>query len=148
MGRIIVDTRMATSVPGIWAAGDIVNFPLTTYGHKRVCITNWNIAMYLGKVAALNIMGQPYETRTMPFYWTDHFGNSIWIAGHIDGFDDIVMTHQKEERKICIFYCLEEVVLAVVTVNRDTVAASFATLRRLNKQLRKTDALAWAEELK
>ena len=101
--------------------------------------------MYLGKVAALSIMGQSVEAVTVPFYWTVQCGYSIRFAGHPDGFDDIVLRHQKEERKICAFYCLDDLVLAVATLNRDPVAAQFANLRRFGQQLRKADALSWAE---
>ena len=144
-GRIMVDKSMATSVPGIWAAGDIVNFPLPMYGDQRVSIGHWGVAMYLGRQAALSIMGRSAELNTIPFYWTVQCGYSIRFAGHPDGFDDIVMRHQKEDRKICAFYCKDDHVLAVATLNRDPVAAQFANLRRSGRQLRKADALSWAE---
>ena len=88
-GRILVDKSMSSTVPGIWAAGDIVSFPLTTYDDQRVSIGHWGVAMYLGKVAALSIMGRPVEAVTVPFYWTVQCGYSIRFAGHPDGFDDI-----------------------------------------------------------
>ena len=99
-GRFLVDKSIASTVPGIWAAGDIANFPLTTYGNQRVSIGHWGVAMYF------SIMRRPVEAVTVPFYWTVQCGYSIRFAGHPDGFDDIVMRHQKEERKICAFTVL------------------------------------------
>ena len=145
--RILVDSNMATSVPGIWAAGDIASFPLSLYKNQRVSSGHWGVAMYLGQQAALSILGRIEElgVATVPFYWTVQCGYSIRFAGHPDGFDDIVMRHQKMEKKICAFYCIEDLVVAVATLNRDPVAAEFANLRRSGQQLKKADALSWAE---
>ena len=58
----------------IFAAGDIVSFHLLTYGVERVTIDHWGLAMYLGRVAALYIMGKERDVHTVPFFWTVQFG--------------------------------------------------------------------------
>ena len=72
-----VDSRMSTGLPDVWAAGDIVTFPLTTYSGQRASIGHWGLAMYLGRVAALNMMGGEKEAHTVPFFWTVQFGKSL-----------------------------------------------------------------------
>jgi thioredoxin reductase len=37
-GYILVDERMATSLKDVWAAGDIVNFPLLAYDRSIIHI--------------------------------------------------------------------------------------------------------------
>ena len=138
---------MASTVPGIWAAGDIVSFPLSTYGNQMVSIEHWGVAMYLGKVAALSIMGRPVEAVTVPFYCTEQCGYSIRVAGHPDGYDDIILDIEKEVRKFLAFYCIDDLVVAVATLNRDPIAAHFANLRKEGQQLRKVNALSWVENL-
>ena len=64
-----------------FAAGDNVSFPLLTYGVERVTIDHWGLAMYLGRVAALNIMGKERYVHTVPFFWTVHIGLSLRNAG-------------------------------------------------------------------
>ena len=146
-GRILVDKSMASTVPGIWAAGDIVSFPLSTYGDKRVSVEHWSMAMFMGKVAAMSIMGHEGGTVTVPFFCTEQFGSSIRIAGHNEGYDDIILHYGEEDNKWVAFYCVEDLVVSVATLNRDPVAACFANLRRAGLQLKKADALSWAEHI-
>jgi len=49
-GSIVVDRRMQTSVPGVYAIGDLIGAPMEMF-KARKC----------GMTAARNIMGQPYE---------------------------------------------------------------------------------------
>jgi len=144
-GYIPVDSRMATSVPSIFAAGDIVNFPLLTFGEERVSIGHWGLAMYLGRVAALNIMGKEREAHTVPFFWSVQFGVSLRFAGLGSGWDSIIF--QEEEDKLLAMYCKGDVVRAVATLGRDPVAATFANLLKSGGVLNKADAVAWAASI-
>jgi pyruvate/2-oxoglutarate dehydrogenase complex dihydrolipoamide dehydrogenase (E3) component len=49
-GSIVVDSRMRTSVPGVYAIGDLIGSPMEMF-KARKC----------GMTAARNIMGEPYE---------------------------------------------------------------------------------------
>lgn len=55
-GEILVDKQMHTSVPGVYAIGDLIGPPMEMF-KARKC----------GMTAARNIMGEPYE-----FDWTDY----------------------------------------------------------------------------
>ena len=68
---------MATTLPDVWAAGDIVKFPLNTYKDSLVNIGHWGLAMYHGKVAALNMLSIDVNLNTVPFFWTVQFGKSL-----------------------------------------------------------------------
>ena len=57
-GFIPVDSSMATTLPGVWAAGDVAAFPLQGFSEERVTIGHWGLAMYLGKTAALAMLGR------------------------------------------------------------------------------------------
>ena len=48
---------------------------------ERVTIDHWGLAMYLGRVAALNIMGKERDVHTVPFFWTVQFGLSLRNVG-------------------------------------------------------------------
>ena len=49
---------------------------------KRVSVEHWSMALFMGKVAAMSIMGHEGGTVTVPFFCTEQFGSSIFIAGH------------------------------------------------------------------
>jgi len=144
-GYIPVDSKMTTSVSSIFAAGDIVSFPLLTYGEKRVTIGHWGLAMYLGRVAALNMMGKERDAHTVPFFWTVQFGLSLRYAGLGSGWDSVIF--QQEEGKLLAMYCKGEVVCAVATLGRDPVAATFANLVKAGGVLKKAEALDWAANI-
>ena len=62
-GYVEVNTKMSTSVPDIWAAGDIISFPLNSYKDQMVNIGHWGLAMYHGKIAALNMLKSGIHTQ-------------------------------------------------------------------------------------
>ena len=59
VGRgIVVDERQETSVPGVYAAGDVAETMDIIYGDRRVNAL-WPLAVEQGRVAALNMAGIP-----------------------------------------------------------------------------------------
>lgn len=59
---IVVDEYLQTSVPGIYAAGDVAEGYDAIFGVKRVNAL-WPVAAYQGRIAAMNMAGQitPYK---------------------------------------------------------------------------------------
>ncbi|ROK28224.1 Apoptosis-inducing factor 3 [Anabarilius grahami] len=45
---VVVDKFMKTNIPDVFAAGDVVSFPLPLVGHKRVNIGHWQLAQAHG----------------------------------------------------------------------------------------------------
>lgn len=78
---IPVDERMATSVPGIFAAGDVVQGP-TCFGEKHVPQRFWPTAVEQGRIAGANMAGQTrvYEG-SLNMNVTYMFGVSIASIG-------------------------------------------------------------------
>jgi len=144
-GYISVNTNMATSVDSIYAAGDIVSFPLQTYGGEKVSIGHWGLAMYLGRVAAINMMGGKKEAHTVPFFWTVQFGKSLRFAG-VGGGDSVII-EEGEDEGLVAFYCKGEKVCGVATLARDPVAAEFANLVKIGGNLSKDKALEWLKDI-
>ncbi|XP_067121328.1 apoptosis-inducing factor 3 isoform X2 [Centruroides vittatus] len=77
--QIIVDEYMKTNVDGIFAGGDIVEFPLTVMD-ARVNIGHWQLAMAHGRCAALNMLNKNEKLLTVPFFWSMLFGKSVRYA--------------------------------------------------------------------
>uniref|UniRef100_A0A8C6YR47 FAD/NAD(P)-binding domain-containing protein n=1 Tax=Nothoprocta perdicaria TaxID=30464 RepID=A0A8C6YR47_NOTPE len=73
--------RMRTSVPNVYAAGDVAAFPVALLHGQHSNIQHQQVAEAHGHVAAFNMLKEPKELRTVPFFWTTMLGKSIRYAG-------------------------------------------------------------------
>ncbi|XP_005990326.1 apoptosis-inducing factor 3 isoform X2 [Latimeria chalumnae] len=103
-GFIPVNKTMQTNIPGVYAAGDVVTFPLALRNNKKVNIPHWQMAHMHGRIAALSMQGKGTEINTIPYFWTAMFGKSIRYAGHGEGFDDVIIQGDLDELKFVAFY--------------------------------------------
>jgi NAD(P)H-nitrite reductase large subunit len=77
---IVTDSRLQTSVPGIYAAGDIaVFYDLMVERHNQM--GTWDNAEAHGKVAAHNMTGESEEFFDVPTYTTTMFGSTLAVMG-------------------------------------------------------------------
>ena len=99
-----VDARLESSVPGIYAAGDIASYP-DPLGEGRVRIEHWATAQRQGQTAAANMLGARTRFEAVPFFWTEQYGvalryvgravrtNDVRIDGDLAGGDFIARYH-------------------------------------------------------
>jgi len=71
---------------GVWAAGDIVTFPLN--GHPER-IEHWRVAQQQARIAALNMLGGHEHYLDVPYFWTYHFGKRYDYLGHAKEWDAV-----------------------------------------------------------
>jgi nitrite reductase (NADH) large subunit len=78
---ILVDETMQTSLPGIFAAGDVTQATHCVTGRK-VCYGTWTNACEQGRVAGLNMIGRRTEwTGGLNRNVTNLFGNTLGAVG-------------------------------------------------------------------
>ncbi|WP_434106003.1 NAD(P)/FAD-dependent oxidoreductase [Paraburkholderia caffeinilytica] len=77
---IVVDDRLCTSDPAIFAAGDVCSFPHALYG-RRVRLECWKNADDQGRIVARNMLGEDLRYREVPWFWSDQYELSIQITG-------------------------------------------------------------------
>jgi 3-phenylpropionate/trans-cinnamate dioxygenase ferredoxin reductase subunit len=89
---VIVDEAAATTVPGIWAAGDVTVQPLA--GRPGLFrLESWQNAQEQADVAAASMLGQPPPRRSVPWFWSDQYNVNIQIAGDLneEAGDEVVL---------------------------------------------------------
>ena len=115
---VSVDAYMQTSVPGIYAAGDVARWP-DPYSQQRIRVEHWVVAQRQAQVAARNILGarQPFDA--VPFFWSQHYDVTFNYAGHAESWDSIEIDGSLQSRDCAIRYRRGDRTAAVVTVGRD-----------------------------
>ena len=81
---IVVDDRLATSDPAIFAAGDCAAFQHPGYG-RRIRLESWRSAQEQGTLAARNMLGSDEPVAAVPWFWSDQYDLTLQIAGLADG---------------------------------------------------------------
>ncbi len=135
-GSIIVDETLKAA-DDVYAAGDIARFPYWITG-QPIRVEHWRLACQHGRIAGTNIAAterkngsnRPEPYRSVPFFWTVHFGTSIRYVGHATEWDEIIYHGSPEEREFIAFYVKGDQVLAACGTNRDTEMAAIEELMR------------------
>ena len=114
---IVVDDRLRTSDPSIWAAGDVALYPDQNAG--RVRIEHWVLAERQGQAAARNILGHDTPFTDPPFFWSQHYDIPINMVGHAKEWDEIIVRGDSVEHDVMVGYRKEGVIQAVASIYRD-----------------------------
>ncbi|WIY53911.1 FAD-dependent oxidoreductase [Devosia sp. YIM 151766] len=118
---ILVDARLETPMPGIYAAGDVARWSGGADGETRR-VEHWVVAERQGQVAAENMLGASMPFRDAPFFWSAHYDTAIRYVGHAETWDECVVDGNIAAHDASISYRRGGRTLAVATIGRDIEA--------------------------
>ena len=130
-GSIYADEFLCAA-KDVYVAGDICRYPYHKLKGQSVRIEHLGLAMYQGKIAALNMLDKNVKCSSIPFFWTSQFGKSVRYCGHAFKYDQIIFDGDVNKLQFIAFYCLENEVLAACSVGRDPVCSIIAELLHNN----------------
>ena len=77
---IVVDGELATSLPGIFAAGDVAEFPSALSG-QPIRQESWHNAETQSRTAARNMLGGHESYGALPWLWSDQYDHVVQVGG-------------------------------------------------------------------
>jgi len=130
-GAVIVNERFETSVPGVYAAGDVARFDDPIFGHSRV-IQHWTNADHQGDRVGRTLAGEDAPYDLVAYFFSEVFGVKLGLIGDLDGgHDELIMRGSLEEGAVLGVYLRDGRLAAALISGQDpeTQEALTALLR-------------------
>ncbi len=119
---ILVNEYLETSVPSIYAAGDVARWPDALTG-ERIRVEHWIVAECHGQAVAKNMLagsnGQRQKYDTIPFFWSQHYDVTISYVGHAARWNKLEIDGDLSGHDCAVKYFLAGKVVAEATIGRD-----------------------------
>ena len=146
---IEVDEHLETSVPGIFAAGDVA-----AAWHpglrERVRVEHWANALNQGPAAARNMLGAGIPYDRVPYFFSDQYDFGMEYSGYARTWDRVVFRGNPDDGKFIAFWLTDGRVVAGMNANVWDVTGPIQALIRSREPVgitRLTDPAVPLEEL-
>jgi 3-phenylpropionate/trans-cinnamate dioxygenase ferredoxin reductase component len=115
-GGVRCSSRLESSVPGIYAAGDICEYDSVIHG-RPMRIEHWDVAFNQGKTAALNMLGREQDHDEVPYFFSDlaDWASMEYVG---PGSGEAVVRGSLEDGDFTAFFVDDGRVSAALTVGR------------------------------
>jgi 3-phenylpropionate/trans-cinnamate dioxygenase ferredoxin reductase component len=115
---IVCDAKLETSVPGVFAAGDVCSYESVIHG-RRLRIEHWDVAFQQGMHAARGLLGEADPYRVVPYFFSDLADwASLEYVGPARSWDRIVWRGDRDAGQFSAWYLDGGRVAAALSVDR------------------------------
>jgi 3-phenylpropionate/trans-cinnamate dioxygenase ferredoxin reductase component len=119
LGGVRCSSRLESSVPGVYAAGDICEYDSVVHGGRPMRIEHWDVAFNHGKTAALNMLGRDTPHDVVPYFYSvlADWGELEYVGPAYE-WDEEILRGSFEEGSFTNWYLKDGVVKAALTFGR------------------------------
>ena len=114
---IVVDAHLRTDRAGVFAAGDVAEYPDRILGRRRV--EHVDNAEQMGRQAGRNLAGAGEEYTHTPYYYSVVFGTRYEAVGTLDGSLETVEDWVEPLERGVVYYLDDDRVVGVLLWNID-----------------------------
>jgi 3-phenylpropionate/trans-cinnamate dioxygenase ferredoxin reductase subunit len=117
-GGVVCSSRLETSAPGVFAAGDIAEYDSPLHG-GHVRIEHWDVAFNHGKTAALNMLGGNVPHEVVPYFYSvlGDWGELEYVGPAYE-WDEEIVRGSYDDGNFTTWYLKDGRVLAALTFGR------------------------------
>jgi 3-phenylpropionate/trans-cinnamate dioxygenase ferredoxin reductase subunit len=117
-GGVVCSSRLETSAPGVFAAGDIAEYDSPPHG-GHVRIEHWDVAFNHGKTAALNMLGGNVPHEVVPYFYSvlGDWGELEYVGPAYE-WDEEIVRGSYDDGNFTTWYLKDGRVLAALTFGR------------------------------
>ncbi|MEA2201613.1 MAG: 3-phenylpropionate/trans-cinnamate dioxygenase ferredoxin reductase component [Solirubrobacteraceae bacterium] len=118
-GGVRCSSRLESTVPGIYAAGDICEYDSVVHGGQPVRIEHWDVAFNQGKTAALNLLGKDVPHEEVPYFYSVFADwGELEYVGPAYEWDEEIVRGSLEDGNFTIWYLKDGIVRAALSFGR------------------------------
>ncbi|MFP5022154.1 NAD(P)/FAD-dependent oxidoreductase [Pseudonocardia phyllosphaerae] len=143
-GGIVCDATLATGLPGVYAAGDVVHAPHPLFDDDVLRLEHWTNAQEQGTLAAKNAL-DPESAKPVsgvPYFWSDWYGSRIQFVG-VPAADEIrVVSEELDDDRFLALYRRGDRFTGCLCIDRPSQVMKYRKL--INKRATWQEALEFA----
>ncbi len=125
---IVCDSKLETSVEGIYAAGDCCSYDSVVH-NRRIRVEHWDVAMQQGMHAARNMLGEDRDYDVVPYFFSDLADwASLEYVGPAKDWDEEIWRGDRDAGEFSVWYLKDGRVAGALSVGR---SEDLAEARRL-----------------
>ena len=103
---VVVNDRLATSDPNVFAAGDCCFFPHPLFGGRWLRLESWRSAQEQGALAARNMLGADEAISAVPWFWSDQYDLTLQVAGLPD--EGVSVVERSGDGTLVLFHLADD----------------------------------------
>ncbi len=115
---ILCDSKLQTSAPGIYAAGDVCSYESVVHG-RRIRVEHWDVAMQQGMHVAKNMLGADADYDVVPYFFSDLADwASLEYVGPAADWDEEIWRGSRADGEFSVWYLRDGKVAGCLSVGR------------------------------